>query len=77
MHVIDWLRSGTGRIARIIVGFALIYFGATHASLLGLVLMMVGMVPAVTGVAGICLFDEPSTARGRPPGHVRPHEGRI
>jgi hypothetical protein len=40
------------------MGAWLIGFGATHPSLFGLVLMMVGMVPAVTGFAGISLIEE-------------------
>lgn len=49
---------------RIAVGFALIVYGATHVSLVGLVLMMVGMVPAVTGLAGVCRVGEVAKRRG-------------
>ena len=38
------------------IGFALIACGSMLASLVGLVLMMVGMVPAVTGLVDICLI---------------------
>jgi len=53
-----FLRSMPGRLLRVLVGLSLIVYGATHPSLLGLVLMMVGMVPTITGLAGIRLLDE-------------------
>ena len=58
MWVVRFLRSMPGRVLRVALGLWLIAYGTTHASLLGLVLMMVGIVPAVTGVAGICLLEE-------------------
>jgi hypothetical protein len=58
MAVIDFLRSPLGRVARVTVGFALIAYGSILASLVGLVLMMVGMVPAVTGLVDMCLIGE-------------------
>jgi hypothetical protein len=63
----------------VVIGFVLIYYGATHPSLFGIVLMMIGMVPAVTGIAGVCLLDELMKA-WRPrvaPTAGRPHEGRA
>ena len=78
MAVIQFLRSGPGRAVRVVIGFALIYYGATHASLFGLVLMMAGMVPAITGLAGVCLLDELMKAREAEPAvPARPHEGRV
>jgi hypothetical protein len=58
MTVFDFLRSPLGRVARVTVGLALIAYGSTLASLVGLVLMMVGMVPAVTGLVDMCLIGE-------------------
>ena len=52
MPAITFLRSTTGRISRVAIGIALIVYGAAYPSLTGLVLMMVGMVPLVTGIAG-------------------------
>ena len=77
MPVIQFLRSTTGRITRIAAGLALIYFGATHPSLMGLVLMMIGIVPAVTGAAGICLLDELIRARAADPARSHPHQGHA
>jgi hypothetical protein len=58
MWFVRFLKSMPGRALRVGLGLSLIAYGGTHASLLGLVLMMVGMVPAVTGLAGICLIEE-------------------
>lgn len=58
MWVISFMRSTPGRVLRVAFGCWLIVYGATHASLLGLVLMMVGTVPLVTALAGICLIEE-------------------
>jgi hypothetical protein len=78
MGFIQFLRSVPGRIARVVLGTALIAYGATHPSLYGLVLMMVGMVPAVTGVAGICLLDEVLKVRGsKTLAHRKPQHGRV
>jgi len=55
---IRFMRSPAGRITRAVFGVWLMLYGALSGTLFGLVLMMVGMVPAVTGIAGICLFDE-------------------
>jgi hypothetical protein len=41
-----------------VIGFALIVYGSILASLVGLVMMMVGMVPAVTGLVEMCLIGE-------------------
>ena len=47
-----FMRSVAGRALEVGVGLWLIAYGTTHPSLFGLVLMMAGMVPAVTGLAG-------------------------
>jgi hypothetical protein len=70
MAVIEFLRSPLGRAVRVATGFTLIAYGSTLGSLVGLVLMMAGMVPAVTGFADIWLGDEIARslrARQRPP----------
>ncbi|MBI4888038.1 MAG: DUF2892 domain-containing protein [Acidobacteria bacterium] len=78
MAFINFLKSPMGRVLRVAGGFALIVYGGTHASLVGLALMMAGMVPAVTGLAGICLLEE--LVRGREAAQVpqgSPREGRA
>lgn len=71
-------RSIPGRVLCAGLGLSLVAYGGTHPSLFGLVLMMVGMVPMVTGLAGICLLEEVvhrRRAKDRPPG--RPRERRA
>lgn len=78
MWFIRFMRSVSGRLLRVALGVWLIAFGATHESLFGLVLMMAGTVPAVTGLAGIYLLEEVMKgrrARGLPAG--RPSERRA
>lgn len=58
MAVVSLLRSMPGRLLRVGVGMAFVAYGSTHPSLLGLVLTMVGIVPAVTGLADICLLAD-------------------
>lgn len=78
MWVITFMRSTPGRVVKVAAGLWLMAYGVTHASLLGLVLMMVGVVPLVTGVAGICLLDEFVKARGSHGSPAsRPHEHRA
>jgi len=66
-------RSTPGRVLCVVAGLSLVVYGGSHPSLLGLVLMMVGIVPAVTGLASICLLDD--AREGHPsrelPGHPR------
>ena len=78
MRFIGFMRSMPGRLLRVALGVWLIGFGATHPSLFGLVLMMVGVVPIVTGFAGISLLEaviEGRRARRPPAG--RPSERRA
>lgn len=76
MVFLYFLRSTPGRLLRIGIGFGLIFYGATHPTLAGLVLMMVGVVPAVTGLAGICLLEEVLKSRRRVL-QERPRERRV
>jgi len=77
MAFINFFRSTAGRVFRVMAGFALIVYGSTHASLVGLVLMMIGVVPIVTGLAAICLIEGRSpVGRGRA-GTQRPREHRA
>jgi hypothetical protein len=62
MSAITFVRSTAGRVARVAIGLAFIAYGGTHPSLAGLVLMMAGMVPLVTGVAGGGPIDEGKTS---------------
>ena len=78
MAFVNFLRSTAGRVLRVIAGLALIAYGSTHASLVGLVLMMIGMVPMVTGLAGIYLIEEViKTGGARQVPARRPREHRA
>ncbi len=77
MAFINFLQSTSGRICRAAIGLVLIAYGATHASLVGLVLMMVGIVPAVTAVAGVCLIEEVVKGHKARLARQRPGEGRA
>jgi hypothetical protein len=74
MCAITFLKSTPGRVVRGAAGLWLVAYGLTHASLLGLVLMMVGIVPLVTAVAGICLIEE--VLRGTTPQAAQPFPPR-
>jgi hypothetical protein len=58
MAFITFLRSGPGRVLRVAIGLLLMMYGATQASMVGLIMLIVGMVPAVTALAGVCLIEE-------------------
>jgi hypothetical protein len=79
MRLTGIVRSWRGRVLRIAFGSALFFYGAARPSLFGLVLMMVGVVPVVMGIAGIRLIEEGDYAladallwwRVAPPGNHR------
>lgn len=77
MTFITFLQSTPGRMGRAAVGLALIGYGAMYPSLVGLVLMMAGIVPAVTAVAGVCLIEEVVKSRPARLPRSRPGEGRA
>lgn len=64
MRFTTFYRSVPGRVLRMGLGVSLVAYGGTHPSLAGLVLMMLGMVPMVTGLAGICLLEGVVHSRG-------------
>ena len=73
MTFIRFLRSVPGRVLRIVIGLLLMTYGATQASMVGLIMMIVGMVSAVTAIAGVCLIEEVVMALRAhyvPPNHV-------
>ena len=77
MALVTFLRSTPGRVLRVAVGCLLIAYGATHMSLIGLILMMAGMMPAITGLASMCLLEDVASHEGTHAvrGHAR--EGRA
>lgn len=76
MWFVRVMRSVLGSALQVALGLWLVAYGSTHASLFGLVLMMAGMVPAVTGLAGIGLIEEVIKSRRTshlPAGRPREH----
>lgn len=58
MRFMSFIQTPAGRILRVCVGGLLVWYGAQVTSLLGLLLMMVGLVPLVGGIANVCLLAE-------------------
>jgi hypothetical protein len=58
MAFIKFMRSPVGRVTKVAIGGLLLWYGAGNDSLVGLVVMIIGLVPVVTGVTGVCLLDE-------------------
>ncbi len=76
MTFIRFLRSVPGRVLRIVIGLLLMMYGAMQVSMVGLIMMIVGLVPAVTAIAGVCLIEEVVMALRAhyvPPSHVGEH----
>ena len=69
MCVVTFFQSTRGQVVSVLAGFALIGYGAVHVSLAGLVLMMVGTVPAVIGLGDICFPREVARTRGGTESH--------
>lgn len=55
MRIVRLMNSPGGRMARVLAGVALIAAGWVSGGAGGMVLAVVGLVPLVAGVAGICL----------------------
>ena len=53
-----FLASNTGRIVRIVVGAALFVLGffGNVSSVVGIILMIVGLVPLLAGIFDVCVF---------------------
>jgi hypothetical protein len=77
MTLLSFLRSWRGRLLRIALGCALLFSGATMSSLPGVVLMMVGVVPIVMGLSGICVVEEILTMRHRARPGSQPREPLV
>ncbi len=57
MAVVNFMKSGAGRVARIVAGLALIVIGlAVIGGTGGIILAVVGLVPLAAGLANVCLF---------------------
>ena len=61
MRVIQFMKSGLGRVLQSVAGAALIWYGAVQVTLLGLCLMMLGMLPLVAGISNEYPFNSHGT----------------
>jgi hypothetical protein len=56
--LIDFMQSNLGRILRVVLGLALIYFGlALVGGTTGIVVAVIGLLPIAMGVWGPCLLS--------------------
>ena len=51
MRVTGFMRSTPGRVIQVVAGAAMVWYGASQVTLLGLCLMMLGMLPMVAGIS--------------------------
>ena len=58
MPSLTFLRTVPGRILRVAVGAVLLGAGMLERSTAGVLLMMMGLIPIVTGIANICLVED-------------------
>jgi hypothetical protein len=58
MNFSRWRRPLLCRVVPTVMGLVFVWVGAHLGDLLGLVLMIIGLAPAVTGIAGVSLCDE-------------------
>ena len=56
MKFISWMNGTWGRLLRVVAGLALIVGGLVAGGTGGLILAVVGLLPVITGVAGICIL---------------------
>jgi hypothetical protein len=53
---VDWMAGPWGRLARVVLGLALIAAGLLMLGTLGIVLIAVGLVPLGLGLSGRCVL---------------------
>jgi hypothetical protein len=58
MTFFRFLRSAPGRILRIATGVALVATGFSHEALGGVLLVMIGLVPVVSGIMNISVVED-------------------
>ena len=57
--LINFMNGGLGRVARVVLGLALVYVGlfVLGAGLTGYVVALIGLVPIIMGFWGNCLLQ--------------------
>lgn len=57
MSFIDFMASGMGRVARVVLGLVLIVLGwFVVGGAAGIIIAIVGIIPLVAGLADFCVF---------------------
>lgn len=56
MRFVRWMNGATGRAARVAAGATLIVVGMFLGGVAGVVVAVVGLVPLVAGLTGVCLI---------------------
>lgn len=56
MSLVKFLVSPAGRVTRIIAGAILASLGLVTGSTAGIVMLVLGIIPLVTGLFDVCLF---------------------
>ena len=69
---VDWMSGPWGRLARVVLGLALIAAGLLVLGTLGIVLIAVGLVPLGLGLSGRCVLRLLVHARPGHPSGLRP-----
>lgn len=56
--VIQFMQSVGGRVTRVILGIILLALGilVMHGGVWGIIVALIGLVPLVAGLLGVCLF---------------------
>ena len=61
MAFASFMSSGAGRVLRVVIGLGLIGWGvylalATNSITTGMILVIIGLLPLVTGLLDVCVF---------------------
>lgn len=69
---VDWMAGPWGRLARVVLGLALIAAGLLVLGVTGIVLIAVGLVPLGLGLSGRCVLRLFVRGQPRHPAGLRP-----
>ena len=58
IKIASWLAGSAGRIARVVLGAALIIVGVAIGGVVGVIVALVGLVPVGLGMSNRCLISK-------------------
>jgi len=58
INIASWLAGSAGRIARVVLGAALIIVGVAIGGVVGVIVALVGLVPVGLGMSNRCLISK-------------------